>query len=296
MRTAFYTKKNIIYMLVGGIIFYLTLALAPFYYYEYAANRKREATEQLFTTEQAKLTEEQKATQRAEAYLLQNFTTIKLPQRLFLDYLQRKFDTNEKFSVTKSPLEFSEEAPNFPRETDLLARIAYPDFIVDQLPSSENAAVTYTNIYGANCDHIPVPQNFWSLVDSQVKSGGYDLTHIVLMLAMMKDNGCQMPSNIDEINGALTEGLVKIIENPDTARDLRYEAMAFLMLAGKHALVEPKWIEQLISEQNGNGSWSDKGDYANIDHTTFLAYWALLEYQHSNQPYEPIIRRPSHQP
>lgn len=293
MKQFFFSRKLLTITALVVVALYLVLAIAPFYIHEYRAEHIKEAAQQTHAAQQAKLSPEEKAIQKAEDYLITNFGTIKTPQRLFLDYLQRKFDAPTQFSVKTSPMEFPGVESGSPQEIDLLARIAYPDKIVHKLPAGELDALSYTNIYGANCDHLKLPKEFWKVVDRQIKNGGYHLTHIALMLAMMKDNNCAKPSDIDDIKAAVTGGMKNIADDPNVSADLKYEAIAFLMLIERHDEVKPEWIKRIVSDQNDDGSWSTPESYQDIDHTTLLAYWALLEYQHPNQPYVPIIRRPS---
>jgi hypothetical protein len=239
------------------------------------------------------LKSEERAVIKAQEYLEKSLKSVQPEQRLTLDYLQRKFDINETFAAEKSPIVIYKNPLTFPQEIHFLARIAYPNELVNQAPRSAVDGPTLTNIFSANCDHLSLPQNFWSTMEANKKMGGYYLTHTALALAFMKDNSCQIPPKETELLMQTIEGMVNLASSSGTTPDLRYEAVAFLGLNGRSDLIESSWIEKIVAEQEEDGSWLYEEDIKNSDHTTVLALWALLEYMHPNSPYEPIIRRAS---
>lgn len=249
-------------------------------------------------TEQARLdslSPEEKSILRTQNYLSGSISLFQPAERLFLDYLQRKFTLSDKTGVNGPPFDLSEDPRTYPQEIHYIARIGYPERIVTAAPKHElDEAVEVTNIYSSNCDHLKPPPNYWDIVEQNIKAGGYYLTHVALAMEFMEENNCDLPPNITDINQRVVEGMVKIADDPSQPSDLRYEAIAFLLLRGQRDLVQSRWIDQIISDQQTDGNWiNDYNDRSGDTHTTLLAFWSLLEYSRPSAPDEPIIRRPS---
>lgn len=242
------------------------------------------------------LSEREQSILKAENYLLDYITQTMPPQRLILDYLQRKYDLNPAIGVSGPPIDLYENPASYPEEIHFLARIVYPDKLVKQQPKGVISDPSIMSIYAANCDHLALPGNYWQIVQKNVSEGGYAMAHATIALAFMRDNGCSIPQEAAEIRATARDGLVELAGDPATVSDLRYETVAFLQLDGRYDLVEPDWIDRIISEQNADGSWGlSLADKKPNDHATVLALWALLEYNYPNKPHEPLIRRPSSQ-
>lgn len=242
----------------------------------------------------ARLPAEQKAVIKAEKYLIDNLGVVAAEQRLILDYLQRKFDLDSKLSANTSPITVRSDADNYPLEIHFIERIAYPEKLVTIKPRNVLDPMSWVTVYSANCDHTPLPKDFWTKVKQNYLQGGYEMTHIVLALSFMKDNGCTIPDEAEEIEREVIAAMARLADDPATNADLRYESIAFIMLAGSYDTVKGEWIEKVLSEQRPDGSWSfTLNDGRSNDHATTLALWAIFEYKNPNKPYEPFIRRPS---
>lgn len=291
----FFERKKLLITLSAVFVCYVGLWCSVL-----IANRIDKTRKEHAAVVQKKKFDEQKpeikAVTRGQEYLVNNLSTIKPEQRLFVDYLQRKFNLDERLGITKNPILITENPVTYPQEIHFLARIAYPDKLVTIPPRNVVDGPTLTNIYSANCDHMQLPKAFWPTMSQNNEAGGYYLTHNALALAFIKDNGCQIPPTEGDLLSKTVDGMVKIMDDPNTTPDLRYEAIAFLGLSGRSDLINSKWIDQLVSQQKENGSWVDGSDAQNSDHTTTLALWALLEYSHPGTPYEPLIHRPTQQP
>lgn len=226
-------------------------------------------------------------------YLKHNSESVSGVQWLALDYLQRKFKLNPWFNAVNRNI-----SPPYaePLKTDfqLHKRIAYPDSKVDSLPYKDALPVRQMMMAATHCDYIPLPADFEQLVRSNLASGGYSLSHVGYILERMKENGCQLPADVDrQIREEAAKGTVVLIENMDTTPDLRYESIAFLMHMGRRDLIQQEWIDAVVSEQRRDGGWEERrGDNRSNDHATVMALWALLEYTYPNAPDEPVLRRP----
>lgn len=240
-----------------------------------------------------KLSAEDKAILNAQKYLVDNLGTVAPEQRLILDYLQRKFDLDPKLNVQNTPLIIKADPNNYPLEIHFVERIAYPDKLVTAMPRNVLDPMSWVTVYSANCDHTPLPKDFWPKVRQNYSQGGYEMTHIVLALSFMRDNGCTIPNEAEGIEREVIAAMTRLANDPVTNADLRYESIAFIMLAGGYDSVNNGWIQKILSEQRPDGSWSfTLDDGKSNDHATTLALWAILEYKNPNKPYEPFIRRP----
>lgn len=238
---------------------------------------------------------QEQATERAQHYLTDRLNQIPPIERLILDYLQRKYGLDRRFSATVTPITFAEQSGEDPDEYAALRRIAYPNDLVDKLSPRLTDPVTLMNITAANCDHIPLPKDFKNLPETNIDKGGYFLTHVMFALKMMKDNSCSYYSEADttKISNQVAEKTTALITRADTIPDLRYEAIAFLLDSGRRDLVQEAWMGQIIAEQQPDGGWRLDKLQPNSDHTTMLALWALLAYTQPDVANEAMIRRPA---
>jgi hypothetical protein len=221
---------------------------------------------------------------KAEAYLLKNKDTMDPTLRLILDFLQRKFDINNQFSGQVNHIETNADDPLAQNELKAIARIAYKDTLSNELgPNPSTTAIA------ANCDHIPLPADMSSLLQQEINRGTYDLTHAFLAMQFMKELDCTF-SNSDALREQAITGMLSILNTEKSKLDLRYQSMAFLLYAGKLTSIDPTWIDQIFTAQHSDGGWSlDQKDPKSDNFATVLAMWALLEYNHSDVPYEPVI-------
>ncbi len=219
-------------------------------------------------------------------------------QWLLMDYLARKFELDSKFLAANRNFQLPTE-PQAAAEFQTYRRIAYPDQLVDSLPS-DNDPTNRMVMEALHCDHIPLPADFTQLIQSNTDAGGYQLTHVAFSLERMNENGCPLPADQDQkLRDQLKVGMVDIIDNPNTdpetgtGPDLRYEALAMLMHIGYRDQVKQSWIEQIIKEQSSDGGWKNRFDATeDNDHATVLALWALLEYSQPGVASEPMLHHP----
>ncbi len=292
-KNPFFSQKNIVIIILCVFLGYGLLWGGVLIESRVDNNRIKRATK----AEQDRLNNlspEEKSILKTQNYLVDSITLADTSERIFLSYLQRKFDLPAKIGVEGPPIDLFEDPRTYPEQVHYLARIPYPDRIVNVPPKDDlEDGIHITNIYGANCDHMSLPANFWPTMEQSIKTGSYYMTHVALALAMMKDNGCTLPSVASDMENRVTQEMVKVADNPDTVADLRYEAIAFLLLGERRDLVKQSWIDQIIKEQRDDGGWSQEvGGKDNDHHTILLAFWSLLEYSRPNTPDEPLILRP----
>lgn len=293
LKNSFFSRKPLIFIVLGVFLSYGLIWGGALIENRMENNRIRLAIK-VEKDRLNNLSPEEKSILKAQNYLMDSVTVIATSERIFLSYLQRKFNLPSKLGADETPIDLHEDPRTYPEDIHYLARIAYPNRIVKEPPRHPlEDGIEVSNIYSGNCDHIPLPAIFWPMVEQNIADGGYLMTHVALALALMKDNGCSLPPNADSITSRVMQDLVKLADNPDTVADLRYEAVAFLLLSERRDLVKQSWIDQIISEQRDDGGWSREVGSKKVDnHSVLLAFWSLLEYARPDTPNEPLIRRP----
>lgn len=295
-RAPFFSKKNLVTFAACALIAYVISWGAVLTVRKLDHDNKTQ-TLRAQQAQRDSISKEEKAISKAESYLRVEIRQVDPASRLILDYMQRKFKLDKELGKDGTvPITLTSDPRTYPNEIDYVARIAFPDKLVRVVPKTSPSGVSLTNVYGANCDILPLPADFWSVMEQNVSKGGYFVTHNALALAFIKDNGCSIPPSEGDLQTKVNDALVTLADDPKTIPDIRYEAIAFLQLNGRYDLVQPKWIDQIVSEQQNDGGWSEQQSGTKPSaHATLLALWALLEYNHPNKPYEPLIHRPTPQ-
>ena len=263
----------------------------------YIADRRSVNHERLVQMDEKRkfesLSAEDKAIKRAEEYLVRNIQGVEAGNRLFLDYIQRKFQLDDILGTAESPIVSPTDKRSYPQEYDYLERLAYPEKLVSSPPNFSLEGPALTNIYSANCDHLKTPRSFWATMEDSNNHGGYNTTHVALALMFIKDNGCDIPPGEGDLIMRVAQNMVVIINDKSTMPDLRYESVAFLLMISRYDLIEPEWIDAIVSEQLPNGGWALEKDQPANAHASLLALWSLLEYKNPDKPYTPIIQHPA---
>ncbi len=233
----------------------------------------------------------EKAIRRAETYQMTMTTSAHPFQRLLFDYLQRSYNLPAELSVTNAPFDIPTAQTQSAIELRYLARIAFPEKVFKDGISVPLAGTSLTNVYAANCDNLSLPKNFWNTMQDNYGRGEYDLTHVALAFRFIRDNNCDIPDSAKVLESQVNRGMLAIAGGSATIADLRYEAIAFLLLSGNRSDVKQEWIDQIAKEQMPNGGWAAEiGSKTANDHSTVLAMWALLQYSRPSVEYQPLIR------
>jgi hypothetical protein len=212
-------------------------------------------------------------------------------QWLLVDYLQRRFALDPRFSAFNRPIAVPGDA-GAAAEFRVYQRIAYPAATVGSLPTTPDPTSRLV-MQAMECDRIPLPSDFRPQLSAQIDAGGYALTHMAFSLELMQENGCRL-SDDQLLETRLIPGLMDLAGRPSVAPDLRYEATAMLAFIGRGDLIQPEWIRQMALEQNADGGWPGDGPGVSNDHATVLAVWALLAHTNPGRPNQPMLRRPGH--
>jgi len=146
------------------------------------------------------------------------------------------------------------------------------------------------------CDRIKLPGDYAALLDKNIQSGSYDLTHVAFAMHLLRDNGCKPFSDevAQDLRLRTVEGMSAIVMQNTAMQDLKFEAAAFLLDIEARDKIPDTLIMQMAASQSLDGSWSSPiSAKRSNDHTTVLALWTLLEYTQPNIPKEPMIHRPN---
>ena len=198
------------------------------------------------------------------------------PRALFRDdpYL-RLFDGRfapEKFRLTRQPpgsdMPYAASAPfkdviYAPRDGILLKAL-------------------YAPVFGYDAD------DFALLLNSRRGDGGYDDTHGLLALLLLR---AQKSFDAIELDRAIAEwsaGLAAAQENAKYFDDLYAERIVFLYWAGHGDLVKPEWIARVAAAQKPDGGFGPEQGMNSNAHVTGLSVLALI-YSRDAKPAQPFF-------
>ncbi|UCC57625.1 MAG: hypothetical protein JSW14_04385 [Candidatus Bathyarchaeum sp.] len=149
----------------------------------------------------------------------------------------------------------------------------------------------YYFVYALYCDRLGLPIDYPELLEKEASRGDYYLTHVLLSLVWIQENGCELALPDGFIDEVYQANAAIINNEPMIVNDLKLEAAAFLYLAGQGALVDDSFIESVISSQNDDGSWdfSSDGQGDSAWHTTILGLLLLLHVEYPADSYPPML-------
>lgn len=124
----------------------------------------------------------------------------------------------------------------------------------------------------------------------------YHLTHALLAYVWMKHSDPEVPAahDVDRLIEHVTERLVRAQTWDPFSSDIYNERVAFFLYMDDGPPIRRRWIERILLSQNADGGWTyhrsatrllgqlvgyDAGAGTSSPHATFLALYALSEYQ-----------------
>ncbi len=133
------------------------------------------------------------------------------------------------------------------------------------------------------------------LLDTTRLTTDYQLTHALLAYLWMKrsDPAVAAQRNVDRLIGQVSTRLYRSQTWDPCTSDLYNERLAFWLYMDEPPPLKQRWIERLILSQNADGGWTfdrsvlrtlgqfvgyDRGPGKSSPHATFLALYALAEY------------------
>ncbi len=158
--------------------------------------------------------------------------------------------------------------------------------------SSELDLITVPALY---CDQLALPDDYTELLENAVEFGDYQLTHVMLALIWVQENGCEL---------VLPDGFIEsvyftnaaLINDDNVVTDLELEAAAFLYLSGQGELIDSAFIESVMASQNDDGGWALSSDSQGDSHwhSTILGLLILLHVEFPSNSYPPVLDSSSH--
>ena len=210
---------------------------------------------------------------------------------LMLDVMYRRFGIAEFAYALQRYDQVMAEHPEQGPLLRVFRRIADYDNPIQsedlQKVSLDMDRITVPALY---CDRLGLSDNYPEKLGEAARTGGYMLTHVLLALIWIQDNGCELPLP-DTFIDAIYRNTAALISNDSVVTDLELEASAFLYLAGQGALVNDAFVERVIAVQNYDGGWlysSDKpGD--SYWHATISGLLLLLHVEYPADSYPPML-------
>ena len=205
---------------------------------------------------------------------------------LWLDVIHRRFGIDEFTNALEAFEQTMLWSPSDESYLNMFRRMADYDAQINSVElgrvTNELDLITLPALY---CDQLDLPANYSSLLIEGVNDGGYKLTHVLLAWIWLQENGgeVEFPEGFVEdmylANAAL-------INTDSTITDIEMEAAAFLCLAGQNDLVDKSFMDQVIANQESDGSW---GGTSKPWHTTILGLLYLLHMEFPSNSYPPIL-------
>jgi hypothetical protein len=191
----------------------------------------------------------------------------------FLDYVSRRWARPEVVDTG--------EALALLGESDDL--IVFGRFFDSMVTVDEQAAWTVAQPMGAalHCDDHGFPPGYADRLRSEVDSGGYLATHVLLVVGWAAELGCDLPDG-DQILADAVDRVADELGDTDEVTDLSAQQIAFLDYAGALDRVDPAWHDRLVESQQGDGGWpEDPTSGFGRWHTAGTAWWSLLALEDS---------------
>jgi hypothetical protein len=140
------------------------------------------------------------------------------------------------------------------------------------------------------CDRWGLSADYLEMLEEEVQRGGYLLTHVLLALVWIQENGCGASLSNDFIEDVYHADAA-LIGDDSVVEDLELEAAAFLYLAGQDALVDDAFIGCVIAAQNDDGGWTRYFDRPSESdwHSTILGLYLLLHVEYPAESYPPML-------
>lgn len=205
---------------------------------------------------------------------------------LWLDMMYRRFGVTEFADSLQKYDQFLVDHPMTWSLLHIFRRMAdYSNTPESEEFSLVQIAVDTITVPALYCDRMELPGNYSGMLEGAVDEGGYMLTHALLALVWMEENGCEL-----ELPEGFTERVysdaASLINDDMEVSDLELEAAAFLYLAGQNDRVNSTFVWRIVELQNEDGSWGE----SDVDgHTTSLGLLILLHEEYPSESYPPTL-------
>ncbi len=213
---------------------------------------------------------------------------------LWLDVMHRRFGITEFADALRRYDEvLATRGPEQASRMRVFRRIA--DYTNPGVTTEDLQAILttyeYYFVYALYCDRLGLPIHYSEMLNKEASRGGYYLTHVLLALIWIQENGCELALPDGFIDDVYNDNAAIIDKEPMMVDDLKLEAAAFLYLAGQGALVDDAFVERVIASQNDDGGWgfSSDGQGDSDWHSTILGLLLLLHVEFPADSYPPVL-------
>lgn len=189
----------------------------------------------------------------------------------FLDYISRRWNRAPVVDPAAARAELLDAD-----ETFGLARFFDPGVDV-----SQSAAWDLVPPLGAAlfCDRHGFPDGYADLLRRYVEEGEYLASHVLLVLGITDELGCEVPDGA-EIREAAINRVAFELGATEEVSDLSAQQIAYLDYVGELGRVDPVWEQRLVDTQLADGGWpQDPTSELGRWHTTGPGWWALLAFR-----------------
>jgi len=211
---------------------------------------------------------------------------------LWLDVMHRRFGIAEFADALQR---YDQALTEHPEEAALLRVFRRMADYDNPLRTEDLQAVSLPTdiiiVHALYCDRRGLPLDYPRMLAREAWQGGYHLTHVLLALIWVQENGCELALPEGFIDEVYSANAAIINSDPETVNDLKLEAAAFLYLAGQGDLVDDYFVERVIASQNSDGSWGNYSD-SEVDmywHSTILGLLLLLHVESPADAYPPVL-------
>ena len=126
------------------------------------------------------------------------------------------------------------------------------------------------------CDKIDYDMEDLRDLMSNKKGSGYEDTHVLLGLLMLRENKCYSRRIVERHINEMVDAIFKVLQRHDNYYDLFVERVVFLYFAGRGDLVEEAWIRRIAEGQGDDGGWGVLEGMFSVEHPTVLSVIGLL--------------------
>ena len=209
---------------------------------------------------------------------------------LWLDVIHRRFGIEEFADSLQRYDQVLNELPGEQLQLHVFRRIADYDNPIQQRDLERFVGLDRLVVPALYCDRFGISDDYAELLENNESFGDYELTHVLLAVIWMQDNGCELPLSDSSIKN-LYRSNAALINNDSLVEDLELEAAAFLYVAGQGELVDDFFIERVITAQNDDGGWSISGDRQDESnwHPSVLGLLLLLHVEFPSNSYPPTL-------
>lgn len=242
---------------------------------------------------QISLKQNDEALQRAISHGIAYLREIKEPMGLLmLNVMYRQFGIEE---FNNSLQRFDQQLASNPDPISrIFRRIAdYNNVVQSKDFLSVTDQLDRLTIPALYSDRMTLPDDYLSQLADSVKGGSNLLTHTLLATIWMQNNNCSLELPKD-FKSTLYQDNALLIGDSSRVNDIELEAAAFLYQAGQGKLVNPVFVQSIITTQYTDGGWSTTQDtpYNTNWHPSILALMILLYVEHPAATYPPMLAPP----